>query len=153
MNFNLDTTRKFKFLTVNDVDFIVQEEKGIVVAKIKSPIDVFYSITGGLYEITEDHSIINSFYVETDCWQSEEFNRLKKIRGIAKCMSEDTFNIETGKKIALLKLQKKYFDLVIDFIRPYVIEIEHLNLIFTEHYYSLNKLVMNLQKEIDSFNI
>lgn len=34
--------------------------------------------------------------------------RLKSMRGIAKCDPKDTFDVDTGKKIAFLKLRRKY---------------------------------------------
>lgn len=77
-----------------DVEFIVNEEKGIVVCKIWDCGDIAFrriqKYTGRtLSPFCLDYDI-NDVYV-----------------GVAKCSPEDTFNLGKGKKIALVKAKRK----------------------------------------------
>ena len=93
---------KSKFFKDYKIKFIVQEDKGIVIAKIINSDDIpDILVQNGIYSLSYDDL------------RSEELIRfcnieLSKMRGIAKCDEKDTFNIKIGKHIAYLKLYKKY---------------------------------------------
>ena len=81
----------------NDLEYWIDEEKGVVVCKIydchKIPLNRIYKYTGINYEPSDEQYwryIIDYMYV-----------------GVAKCAKEDTFNKETGMKIALTKAKIK----------------------------------------------
>lgn len=93
---------KSKFFKDYKIKFIVQEDKGIVIAKIINSDDIpDILVQNGIYSLSYNniHSekLIELCYIE-----------LSKMRGIAKCDEKDTFNIKTGKHIAYLKLYKRY---------------------------------------------
>ena len=92
---------KSKFFKDYKIKFIVQEDKGIVIAKISNSHIPEILIQNGIYNYGYA-SICSEELVEL-C-----YTELNKMRGIAKCDEKDTFNIKTGKHIAYLKLYKRY---------------------------------------------
>ena len=93
-----------------DVEFIVQEEKGIVVARIEEPIDLFLDLYNT--DICQ-----NAAYAIFD--ESLAF-KLAELRGIAKCSDEDVFDVAIGKRIALNKLKVKIVKLLKSRINMYM---------------------------------
>lgn len=93
---------KSKFFKDYKIRFIIQEDKGIVIAKIINinhipDILIQNGICAYDYNDIRSEKLIELCYTE-----------LNKMRGIAKCDEKDIFNIKTGKHIAYLKLYKKY---------------------------------------------
>lgn len=80
------------------VDFIVNEEKGIVVAKFSEPREMCYNCA------VVANSLGIAWSCKKDLYMEERF---KKCRGIARCAAEDTFDIKIGKKLALRRLKWK----------------------------------------------
>ena len=85
-----------------DIDFIVNEDNGAVVAKIADP----DHIPRVLYDILVAKQ--KGVEVAWTLFVTEYCKRLKSMRGVAKCDPKDTFDVDIGKKIAFLKLRKKY---------------------------------------------
>lgn len=80
-----------------DVNYIVNEEKGIVVCTISNC---------AANAIALVDSTTDAFGVP--CGIPEVFFMNSQYKGIAKCMPEDTFDVEYGKKLAYRKAYLKY---------------------------------------------
>ena len=80
-----------------DVNYIVNEEKGIVVCTISN----CEANAIALVDSTTD-----AFGVP--CGIPEVFFMNNQYKGVAKCMPEDTFDVEYGKKLAYRKAYLKY---------------------------------------------
>lgn len=89
-----------KFLDKSRVNFIVKENEGIVVAKFSEPESLAYRI---LKLVGNEDA---GFQVS---WNDVEtiLDRVSTVRGVAKCAPEDTFDVKTGKRIALSHLRFK----------------------------------------------
>ena len=89
-----------KFLDKSKVDFIVKENEGIVVAKFSEPESLAYRI---LNLVGNENA---GFLVS---WKDVDtiLDRVSTVRGVAKCAPEDTFDVKTGKRIALSHLRFK----------------------------------------------
>lgn len=85
-----------------NIDFIVNDDNGVVVAKIADP----NHMPKVLYDILA--TAPKEFHVGHTSFIMDYCKRLKSMRGIAKCDPKDTFDVDTGKKIAFLKLRRKY---------------------------------------------
>ena len=85
-----------------DIDFIVNEDNGAVVAKIADPDHIPKVLCDILATAPKELRFACASFVIEYC------KRLKGMRGVAKCDPKDTFDVDTGKKIAFLKLRKKY---------------------------------------------
>jgi hypothetical protein len=89
-----------KFLDKSAVDFIVKPNDGVVVARFVNPEELSYRIA---------EKIVNP---KSDLYISPKdvevlIDRISTVRGVAKCAPEDTFDIKTGKRIALSHLRYK----------------------------------------------
>ena len=80
-----------------DVNYIVNEEKGIVVCTISN----CEANAIALVDSTTD-----AFSVP--CGIPEIFFMNNQYKGVAKCMPEDTFDVEYGKKLSRKRLVTKY---------------------------------------------
>lgn len=89
-----------KFLDKSRVDFIVKEDEGIVVAKFSEP----ESLACRILKLVGNEDA--GFQVS---WNDVEtiLDRVSTVRGVAKCALEDTFDVKTGKRIALSHLRFK----------------------------------------------
>ena len=87
-----------KFLNKMKVKFFVDEEKGVVVAKLLKPA----SVVSNIWDVAETIDVDQKY-------QDYQDLRLKvfNCRGIARCSPEDNFDIAIGKKIALNRLKIK----------------------------------------------
>lgn len=92
-----------KFLDKSAVDFIVKQNDGVVVAKFANPEELSYRIAEKivnpkleLYISPKDIKDIKAL-----------IDRMSTVRGVAKCAPEDTFDVKTGKRIALSHLRFK----------------------------------------------
>lgn len=89
-----------KFLDKSAVDFIVKQNDGVVVARFANPEELSYRIVekvispkSELYISPKDVEVL--------------IERMSTVRGVAKCAPEDTFDVKTGKRIALSHLRYK----------------------------------------------
>ena len=80
-----------------DINYIVNEEKGIVVCIIS---DCEYNAIALVENATD--IMVNPIDVPDTFFLSSQY------KGIAKCVPEDTFNVEYGKKLAYRKAYVKY---------------------------------------------
>lgn len=80
-----------------DVNYIINEEKGIVVCIIS---DCEYNAIALVENATD--IMVNPIDVPDIFFLSSQY------KGIAKCVPEDTFNVEYGKKLAYRKAYVKY---------------------------------------------
>lgn len=89
-----------KFLDKSAVDFIVKPNDGVVVARFANPEELSYRIVEKVIspkaELYISHKDVESL-----------IERMSTVRGVAKCAPEDTFDIKTGKRIALSHLRYK----------------------------------------------
>ena len=81
-----------------DVNYIVNEEKGIVICTISNCAANAIALVNSTTDMFNvPHSIIpNIFFMNN------------QYKGVAKCMPEDTFDAEYGKKLAYRKAYLKY---------------------------------------------
>lgn len=89
-----------KFLDKSAVDFIVKQNDGVVVAKFANPEELSYRIA---------EKIVNpklELYISPKDIEAL-IDRMSTVRGVAKCAPEDTFDVKTGKRIALSHLRFK----------------------------------------------
>ena len=89
-----------KFLDKSKVDFIVKENEGVVVARFANPEELSYRIV---------EKIVNP---KSELYISPKdvnalIDRISTVRGVAKCAPEDTFDVKTGKRIAVSHLRYK----------------------------------------------
>lgn len=89
-----------KFLDKSKVDFIVKENEGIIVAKFSEPELLAYRI---LNLVSNEGAGFQVSWKEVDTI----IDRVSTVRGVAKCAPEDTFDVKTGKRIALSHLRFK----------------------------------------------
>lgn len=89
-----------KFLDKSKVDFIVKENEGIVVAKFSEPETLTCRI---LQLINNEDAGFKAFWKDA----AMILDRVSTVRGVAKCAPEDTFDVKTGKRIALSHLRFK----------------------------------------------
>lgn len=133
---------KIKFLRKSEVEFIIQEDKGIVIAKIKNPVGIVIDTHMKLLDIVESNN---------DYLLMPNIERVEKIRGIAKCVPEDKFDIETGKKIAFAKLQRKYFNIIIDTVRLTIVKAQEAAFVLEKFQYYLFDCVDKFTDKIEDF--
>ena len=93
--------------TVHDVDFIIKEDEGIVVAKVAKEPGFMVGIPTGLVELFKNDNE-DAYSVCTRLRKYKYGSCVGSMRGIAKCDAKDEFDVDTGKKIAFLKLRRKY---------------------------------------------
>jgi hypothetical protein len=89
-----------KFLDKSAVDFIVKQNDGVVVARFANPEELSYRIA---------EKIVNpksELYISPKDIEAL-IDRMSTVRGVAKCAPEDTFDVKTGKRIALSHLRYK----------------------------------------------
>ena len=90
--------------TVHEVDFIVKEDEGIVVARVSDP----SKIPNELVELTRAN-YEDSYSAWARMKVIHQYHKyVATMRGVAKCDAKDEFDVDTGKKIAFLKLRRKY---------------------------------------------
>jgi len=93
-------------ITREDVIFYTNEEKGVVVAKLKHPIIFVDKVA----EIFRKYKTLKNPLITRDLEINKYLDKVRCLRfeGKAKCnMEKDTFDLETGKKIAFLRLKNK----------------------------------------------
>lgn len=96
---------RVNYLRKYQVDFIVKEDEGVVVARVKNPT----WIPKSLYNFLSAHPFLKAEDAGFFSPLPREYTRrLKSMRGIAKCDPKDIFDVDTGKKIAFMKLRRKY---------------------------------------------
>jgi len=89
-----------KFLDKSAVDFIVKLNDGVVVARFANPEELSYRIVEKVISPKAE------FYISPKDVESL-IERMSTVRGVAKCAPEDTFDVKTGKRIALSHLRYK----------------------------------------------
>ena len=89
-----------KFLDKSAVDFIVKPNDGVVVARFANPEELSYRI------VEKVISPKSELYISLKDVESL-IERMSTVRGVAKCAPEDTFDVKTGKRIALSHLRYK----------------------------------------------
>ena len=86
-----------------DVQFKVIEEKRIVIAKINY-------ISEDAIRIFNDKFLAHAtsdLWVNAE-WGDQKFYMPNSLKAVARCLPDDEFSVEEGKKIALKKLTEKY---------------------------------------------
>lgn len=89
-----------KFLDKSKVDFIVKPNDGVVVARFANPEELSHRIVEKII------SPKSELYISLKDVESL-IERMSTVRGVAKCAPEDTFDVKTGKRIALSHLRHK----------------------------------------------
>lgn len=89
-----------KFLDKSAVDFIVKPNDGVVVARFVNPEELSYRIVEKVISPKAE------LYISPKDVESL-IERMSTVRGVAKCAPEDTFDVKTGKRIALSHLRYK----------------------------------------------
>jgi hypothetical protein len=130
-----------------DVVFYVNEEKGVVVAKLKDK-SIFYRLLDASCQ-HPSFKILDPYFIIKNTKFGEYKEQILNIsvEGKSKCnMETDTFDLELGKKIAFLRLKANLSRYCIRLIESYCVDIckdvEHLR----ENY--MRYLVIN-EKTID----
>lgn len=91
-------------LTEEYLEYIVDESKGIVVCKVK-PGYWGEKILEIINRITGSHDF--SWAVHCNIFTEKRYPNKNQFVAVAKCSPEDTFNEQTGKRIARERLKKK----------------------------------------------
>lgn len=92
-----------------NVVYYINEQNGVVVAKILCDRYEAYDVVESIVRKFVRSDVANSpFDVCFNGLDTDKFNLDEYYTGIAKCSPDDTFNAETGKRIALAKAQAKY---------------------------------------------
>ena len=89
-----------KFLDKSAVDFIVKSNDGVVVARFVNPEELSYRI---VEKVISPKSELYISHKDVEAL----IERMSTVRGVAKCAPEDTFDVKTGKKIAISHLRYK----------------------------------------------
>lgn len=89
-----------KFLDKSAVDFIVKPNDGVVVARFVNPEELSYRIVEKVISPKAE------LYISPKDVEAL-IERMSTVRGVAKCALEDTFDVKTGKRIALSHLRYK----------------------------------------------
>lgn len=89
-----------KFLDKSAVDFIVKPNDGVVVARFANPEELSYRIVEKVISPKAE------LYISPKDVEAL-IERISTVRGVAKCAPEDTFDVKTGKRIALSHLRYK----------------------------------------------
>lgn len=90
-----------KFFKNTNVEFFVNKEKGVVVAKF---IDMPQAVNTILHRLCDQYRVS---CLDENLNYYDIYNKISGIRGIAKCAPEDTFDEKTGKKLAITRLKFK----------------------------------------------
>ncbi len=109
-----------KFLDKSAVDFIVKPNDGVVVARFVNPEELSYRIVEKIISPKAE------LYISPKDVESL-IERMSTVRGVAKCAPEDTFDVKTGKKIALSHLRYKTIKSILKLVlrRTKTIQKEH----------------------------
>lgn len=95
-----------------NITYYINEDSGVVVAKIimesYEPFEIVESIVSRIIR-ADQH---NAPYEIFACGGFRSIKLPKYCTGIARCSPKDTFDVETGKKIALARAQQKYHALL-----------------------------------------
>ena len=86
----------------DNVEFKVIEDKRIVVAQISC---IQYDAIHVFNEKFMAHATSN---LNMNAWYDQKFFMPKSMKAVARCIPEDEFSVEEGKRIALKKLSEKY---------------------------------------------
>ena len=92
-----------------NVTYYINADEGVVTARIEGNKYEAYHIITSIVDKLKGSDRANSPF---DAWA--DFSSLNTFRmrpyyiGVARCMENDTFDVETGKRIALAKAQEKY---------------------------------------------
>lgn len=89
-----------KIFDRTNVDFIVKEDEGVVIARFKDPRQICERWVDKLEANSLNYIVSSQEYLKM-------YERIAKVRGIAKCAEGDTFDLKIGKRIALSKLKIK----------------------------------------------
>lgn len=84
------------------VKYNVIEDKRIVVAQISG---IQYDAINVFNEKFMAHATSK---LEMNAWRDQKFFMPKSMKAVARCIPEDEFSVEEGKRIALKKLSEKY---------------------------------------------
>ena len=90
-----------KFFKNTNVEFFVNKEKGVVVAKF---IDTSELVNTMLMRLWNQYRVS---CLDKNLNHYDIYNKISGIRGVAKCAPEDTFDEKTGKKLAITRLKFK----------------------------------------------
>lgn len=109
-----------KFLDKSAVDFIVKPNDGVVVARFVNPEELSYRIVEKVISPKAE------LYISPKDVEAL-IERMSTVRGVAKCAPEDTFDIKTGKRIALSHLRYKTIRSILKLVlrRTKAIQKEH----------------------------
>ena len=109
-----------KFLDKSAVDFIVKPNDGVVVARFVNPEELSYRIVEKIISPKAE------LYISPKDVESL-IERMSTVRGVAKCAPEGTFDVKTGKKIALSHLRYKTIKSILKLVlrRTKTIQKEH----------------------------
>ena len=112
-----------KFLDKSAVDFIVKPNDGVVVARFANPEELSYRIVEKII------SPKSELYISPKDVEAL-IERMSTVRGVAKCAPEDTFDVKTGKRIALSHLRYKTIRSILKLVlrRNKAIQKEHVRL-------------------------
>ena len=119
-----------------NIDFIVNEDNGTVVAKIADPDHIPKVLFNILAAVPKELGVGHISFIINYC------KRLKSMRGVAKCDPKDTFDVNTGKKIAFLKLRKKYNNYLWKIVRKF-------NEFYLDRAFELNEFAKELEDMYD----
>ena len=110
-----------KFLDKSAVDFIVKPNDGVVVARFANPEELSYRIVEKVISPKAE------LYIPPKDVEAL-IKRISTVRGVAKCAPEDTFDIKTGKRIALSHLRYKTIRSILKLVlrRNKAIQKEHV---------------------------
>lgn len=86
-----------KHIVYDDAQYIVNEEEGVVVCIIHN------CAVDAIATVDEAADIFSGF-----CCMPPTFYMNDQYKGVARCMPEDTFDVEYGKKLAYRKAYTKY---------------------------------------------
>ena len=84
------------------VEYKVIEDKRIVVAQISG---IQYDAINVFNDKFMAHATSN---LSMSAWRDQKFFMPKSMKSVARCIPEDEFSVEEGKRIALKKLSEKY---------------------------------------------
>lgn len=95
----------------SDVEFIVKADKGVVVCKLYNcseiPVRRISKQVGTIFPYSVENYEIDNVYI-----------------GVAKCSPEDTFDEETGKRIALTKAKRKRGQAINNALKEFIADAE-----------------------------
>ena len=93
-----------------NITYYINEDEGVVTARIEGNKFEAYRIVTSIVDRLKGSDRANSpFNAWADYNSSLNTFRMRPYYiGVAKCMENDTFNVETGRRIALAKAQEKY---------------------------------------------